>query len=166
MDDIKIKKLAKVHPIIRQNAIQFLKRLEEKGIEAGVFSGYRSFEQQQSLYDQGRNQTGEIIDKNKIITNAKPGFSLHNFGLAVDIVRLENGNWTWEGDYDIFGEIGEKFGFEWGGDWAIKDKCHFQMTFEIPLYELREIYYEEGLEKVWEKIDDIVKKKNQKLNIN
>ena len=45
-----------------------------------VISGYRSHKEQADIYAQGRTRPG------KKVTNARPGFSAHNWGIAVDVV--------------------------------------------------------------------------------
>lgn len=42
------------------------------------FYGMRTFEESQKLYSQGRSSPGQIV------SNAKPGFSPHNYGCASD----------------------------------------------------------------------------------
>lgn len=41
-------------------------------------SGFRTFSEQQVLYSQGRDTPGEIV------TNSRPGYSFHQYGLASD----------------------------------------------------------------------------------
>jgi len=48
-----------------------------------ITSGRRTMSEQQRLYDQGRTVAG------KVVTNAKPGQSAHNFGLAADLAPLQ-----------------------------------------------------------------------------
>lgn len=45
-----------------------------------VISGYRSHKEQAAIYAQGRTKPG------KRVTNARAGFSAHNWGIAVDVV--------------------------------------------------------------------------------
>ena len=47
--------------------------------------GLRTMATQQALWDQGRTTPGEIV------TNAKPGSSAHNYGMALDVMVLING---------------------------------------------------------------------------
>lgn len=60
------------------------------GYQGEIRSGYRSNQEQAALYAQGRSQL-EITQRvhkplgGLIVTNAPPGTSAHNFGLAVDI---------------------------------------------------------------------------------
>ena len=62
------------------------------GLKWVITSGRRTMAEQQELYDQGRFKPG------KVVTNAKPGSSAHNFGLAADLAPLnpETGKIWWE----------------------------------------------------------------------
>lgn len=44
------------------------------------------------------------VDQQKLLakqtTRAKPWFSPHQYGLAVDFVPFVNGRWTWDGNHD------------------------------------------------------------------
>jgi peptidoglycan L-alanyl-D-glutamate endopeptidase CwlK len=73
------------------------------------------------------------------VTNADSWQSIHNYGLAFDIVLLydknndgkfETASWDdneyWKTVVNFF----KSKGYEWGGDWKkFKDKPHFQKTF-------------------------------------
>lgn len=60
------------------------------GYEARIVSGYRSLEEQARLYAKGRTPQ-EIAQRVKkqgrggAVTDAPPGTSAHNFGLAIDV---------------------------------------------------------------------------------
>lgn len=54
---------------------------EKRGTVYVATLGFRTAAQQAKLYFQGRTAPG------KIVTDARPGWSLHNYGLAVDCVR-------------------------------------------------------------------------------
>jgi peptidoglycan L-alanyl-D-glutamate endopeptidase CwlK len=103
---------------------QFLEQAYNKGITLRLIQGYRSHEEQQSLYEQGRTKPGSVV------TNAKPGVSLHNYGLAVDCVPMEDGKIIWnkpENFWDELGELAKSIGMIWGGDFSgLKDNDHFQ----------------------------------------
>lgn len=60
-----------------------------------ITCGYRSIEEQNSLYAQGRTTPGDIV------TNCKGGESKHNFGGAVDVVLLIDGKENWNEKYYI-----------------------------------------------------------------
>lgn len=120
------KRIATLHPKVIPFAKEFIIRLDkELGKTCRVTSGYRSIEEQNELYAQGRTTEG------KVVTNAKGGQSYHNFGVAIDIVEIKGGKALWSNpDQQAIADLGKSIGFEWGGDWkSFKDKPHFQMTF-------------------------------------
>jgi hypothetical protein len=83
----------------------------------------RSASDQAKDYAKGRTAPGSII------TNAKPGESLHNYqpALAFDVYFLEDGKYsTNEGLYKALGELAPAVGLEWGGKWKHPDTPHFQ----------------------------------------
>ena len=92
------------------------------GIAIKIISGTRSYDEQNALYEQGRSQPGRIV------TNARGGYSNHNFGVAFDIGVFEGGRYVDESPaYKAVGALGLKLGLEWGGNWkTIVDEPHFQ----------------------------------------
>lgn len=99
----------------------FEKRLLERGIHVKLVCGYRSIEEQDRLYALGRTKPG------KIVTNARGGYSWHNFGLAADYAFVVGGRLTWNGPWSIFGRIARECGLEWGGDFkGFSDRPHVQ----------------------------------------
>lgn len=79
-----------LHPLVREAARKTLEACERAGLPFRLFEGYRSPERQTALYAQGRTTPGRIV------TYARAGESLHNYGLAVDIVGFVGGAWTWD----------------------------------------------------------------------
>ena len=92
------------------------------GVAIKVISGTRSYDEQNALYEQGRSKAGRIV------TNARGGYSNHNFGIAFDIGVFEGGRYLDESPaYKAVGALGMKLGLEWGGNWkTIQDEPHFQ----------------------------------------
>jgi LAS superfamily LD-carboxypeptidase LdcB len=133
MDKITAKRVQELHPEIRNKVIDFFNEAERKGIILRITSGYRTYDEQNKLYAQGRTIAGSIV------TNAKGGESNHNFALAFDVVQMINGKADWNCDWNAIAKIGKSFGFDWGGDWkTFKDKPHFEMNFGLTLAQLRE----------------------------
>ena len=67
---------------------------DEYGIEIGLFSGYRTKDDQQAVYDYYGNLEG-WAETNKV---SEPGFSEHHTGLLLNILiwgEDEEGNMTW-----------------------------------------------------------------------
>lgn len=133
-DLISQKRINTLHPAIQQKAQAFVNEAERQGIKLRVTSAYRSFEEQNDLYKQGRSKPGQVV------TNAQGGESTHNYGFGFDVVEMVNGKPVWNNpNWNRIGEIGKSFGFEWGGDWkSFKDKPHFQNTFGYSIADLQQ----------------------------
>lgn len=129
------KKLQGVHPTVAAKARQLISQAYKEGIPIIITQGFRSVEEQNELYAQGRTKPG------KIVTNARGGYSYHNFGLAFDFAVLNpdgSVNWNVDAKWKRVGQIGKSLGLEWGGDWtSFKDYPHFQYTFGLSLAQLR-----------------------------
>lgn len=115
--------LATLKPKVRQLAEQLVMRCKEQGITVIVTQALRTFAEQDALFAQGRTKPGSIV------TRAKGGFSLHNYGVAFDIVPIINGKADYKNLelFDRIGTLGEQIGLEWGGRWkTFPDRPHFQ----------------------------------------
>lgn len=133
----------KVGKNLSKNNENFINEVDKTmGIKLRVIQGFRTYAEQNALYAQGRTTKG------KKVTNAKGGQSNHNFGLAIDVAEIKNGNIDWNEQEKVLPKIapiGKKWGFEWGGDWkSIVDKPHFEMMFGKSLADLRKLYEENG----------------------
>lgn len=128
-------KLKGVHPTVATKARQLISQAYKEEINIIITQGLRTIEEQNALYAQGRTKPG------KIVTNAKGGYSYHNFGLAFDFAVLNSDgsvNWNINEKWKRVGQIGKSLGLEWGGDWKdFKDYPHFQCTFGLTLADLR-----------------------------
>lgn len=137
------RKLEDLHPRVQTMARALLDKAAAAGIPLTVTFTLRSMETQDALYAQGRTKPG------KIVTNARAGYSFHNFGLALDVVPtelLKLPNWgdtpaTQKRANDLWaklGTIGKSIGFRWGGDFTtIKDRPHFEWSGSLSLADLR-----------------------------
>ncbi|MCK1993550.1 peptidase M15 [Peribacillus muralis] len=127
-----------IHPIVKESALEMVKRAYKEGIFVQISAGYRSMYEQAKLYGQGRlgySYGGlNYSDLSKpIVTYAMPGQSYHNYGLAIDYFIVsddgKNALWTVEAKWRRAAAIGKSLGFTWGGDWSIfKDYPHLEMT--------------------------------------
>jgi len=144
---------------IRQKARNFLALAESHDLPLRVTCTRRTLMEQARLYRQGRSlheihakateleHTWGRADlahilmgvgpqyKPNIVTNAGPGQSLHNYGLALDVVPLVNGQPNWDDKskaglnrWGSIGRLGEHCGMEWGGRWHHPDRPHFQVN--------------------------------------
>ena len=123
------RRLEDLHPLIAEKAQQLIEIAQAEGIEILVTSTLRSFEEQAELFAIGRTKPGEKV------TNAEPGESWHNFGLAFDIVPLVNGKAVWDSPFwSRIGDLGKQVGLVWGGDFhSFKDKPHFEFHPNLTL---------------------------------
>lgn len=104
-------------PEVKEKMEKMIQICDILGMPIRVTSGFRSIEEQNRLYAQGRTTAGAIV------TNARGGESDHNFGKAFDIVFRKTG---YEGDWEFVSKIGKQLGLKWGGDWkTFIDKPHF-----------------------------------------
>lgn len=117
-------------PVVHEKAVRFIGECRRSGIDILITSTYRDIESQKALYSQGRTMPG------KIVTNAKPGESFHNWRVAFDIVPVVNGKPVWDdmGLWQSIGAVGRVCGLEWAGDWKrFKESPHFQYTGGLAL---------------------------------
>ena len=147
MDLITIQRISEAHPKLRNLLLAQYKEANNllgKGARLRLAYVYRSNALQDRLFNQRPK-----------VTNAKGGQSIHNYGLAFDIVMLydndgdenfEEASWSQIRDFDKdsiadWKEVTNYFkskGWEWGGDWkSFKDAPHFQMDFGFSWQQLK-----------------------------
>jgi peptidoglycan L-alanyl-D-glutamate endopeptidase CwlK len=121
--------LANVNPALADKVRAAASQLATLGTYILVVSGLRTAAEQDALYAQGRNGA-----PGHIVTNAKAGYSMHNYGLAVDVVPYlsgKSGQLNWDSNTPQFRAMVaalEAQGLVWGGEWkTFPDDDHFQM---------------------------------------
>lgn len=147
MDQISLSRINKLHPLIKNEVREIYTKEVIPSLPANVTcritQGIRTFPEQADLYAQGRTKSG------KRVTNAKPGQSFHNYGLAFDIVILidkdrngtfESVSWSVDDHWMTVINIFKKHGYTWGGDWKFKDYPHLEKTFNHTWQEMKAIY--------------------------
>jgi peptidoglycan L-alanyl-D-glutamate endopeptidase CwlK len=117
------KTISTLLPELHSLARQLVQDAADEGITIKIISGLRTYDEQNSLYAQGRTASGNVV------TNAKGGYSNHNFGIAFDIGVFENGKYLGNSpSYRVVGPIGTALGLEWGGNWkTFVDLPHYQL---------------------------------------
>jgi len=131
-------KLRGLLPVVAAAASALIDRCYARGVPIVITQGLRTIAEQDALYAQGRTKPG------KIVTNARGGYSNHNFGVAIDFALLtgDGRSVSWDtrldgdrdgvADWNEVVEEAKKLGFAWGGDWrTFKDMPHFEMTFGL-----------------------------------
>jgi peptidoglycan L-alanyl-D-glutamate endopeptidase CwlK len=113
---------------MQEKARAFAGAMAESGIPFMFTCTYRSQEEQDALFAQGRTKPGRKVTWVR--------HSKHQDRLAFDIAILKDGKPTWDvkvdvsnddlPDYEQAGEIGESLGLRWGGRFKTRDLPHFE----------------------------------------
>ena len=122
--------LADLRPEIRPMVDAFLEECVRQGIDVLVTCTARSNDEQAALYAKGR--TVAPLGHAHIVTDAPPGQSAHNYGLAIDVAPIVNGKLDWKGSDPVWqqmGKIGQDAGLEWAGEpgFPFPEEPHFQL---------------------------------------
>jgi peptidoglycan L-alanyl-D-glutamate endopeptidase CwlK len=163
---VSLQRLALVHPTLSE----LMRQLEMTMSEAiGITMGVRTDQEQGALYCQGRQPLDYVNTlraavgwapitaeaNGRTVTNAKPGYSWHPFGLAVDAVPFDSAmHPDWDESHPAWQEMvtkGEALGLVSGISW--KDEPHFQMTGRFPITptdEVRSLMVAGGMPAVWQ----------------
>jgi len=145
MDQVSLDRIKFLHPTVRQEVLDAYTHINSKlfgnRIRLRLAFTFRTLAEQEALFAIGRTKPG------KKVTNAGPGRSIHNYGLAFDIVilvdkdgdgKFETASWDTKSDDDKDGvpdwmevvTYFKKLGWKWGGDWpSFPDYPHFEKTF-------------------------------------
>lgn len=139
-----------LYPPFRAQLLRALDEAKCAGIPFQVFETFRSRARQKHLYDKGRTTAGPRV------TNAKPGQSFHQYGIAADLVLWIDGRWSWSEThlYRQAGPIFEKNGMQWLGRTS-GDLVHYQMR-NMDIDVLKTMYQATGFEGVWQYLDKII----------
>lgn len=137
-----------IHPGLVAVMDLAFRKLEKAATPFKAYSGLRTFEEQDELWYQGRDPDGNVTGK--IVTKARGGQSMHNYGLAIDSAPLKDpndpeGNVHWP-DPDVStiwsalhaatvsaareideGDRWDGVDYEWGGVWRFRDVPHVQV---------------------------------------
>ncbi len=124
--------ISSLNPNVAQQAINFLNLTRANNLDVRTTVVFRSWDEQDRLYAQGRTVPGSVI------TNTRGGGTYHNWGLAFDAVPFENGAISNDiSKYRLMGSLGEQVGLEWGGTFTNNpDYKHFQNTFGLSVIDL------------------------------
>jgi peptidoglycan LD-endopeptidase CwlK len=112
-----------LHPEFRARVDLWLIDCKLHEIDVLVYCTLRTLEEQAALYAIGRTRPG------KRVTNARPGQSAHNYGLALDFVPLIGGKPQWS-NKALYGkaiDIAERVGLESLRDSKFPELAHLQM---------------------------------------
>ena len=161
VDQLTIQRIQQLHPKVRSEVehiykAQIVPALTGRAICRFAYT-LRTFKEQDDLFAQGRTRLFDSKGKRLgIVTNARGGQSIHNYGLALDIVLLVDTNndkrpdtavWNTVADYDgdkkadwmEVVNILKSNGWVWGGDWkgSLVDPPHFEKSFGLTWRQLK-----------------------------
>lgn len=143
IDSITIERIQLLHPLIRKEVESIYINEVVLALSGSTFCRFsytlRTFFEQDNLYAQGRIRLFDNLgNRLGIVTNAKGGQSIHNYGMAFDIVLINGTTASWDSVRDFDNDeksdwmevinIYKSHNYEWGGDWEFVDKPHLQKT--------------------------------------
>lgn len=168
--DISRVRVGKLYPGIRPLAYRVLEDVRlMTGRKLNVVSGLREYEEQLILYAKGRERQPDgswvLVNRGKVVTNARPGASWHNYGLAFDVA------WAGQDPYltklpkaeqdelwAAYGKAVIAHGMVWGGESilivnGVKDRPHAELSYGMTIAQAMELYNMGGLKAVWAQLD-------------
>lgn len=174
-------RLAQVHPLVAKRArlLNAFARKQSPAIVFRITQGLRTWEQQGALFDRGRSTPGlpcvhdgitrpvGTCQQHKLgapVTNARPGQSWHNFGLAFDVAvatpqlsPIFVPDWNpAHPSWQLLIKLGGILGLDCGALWrSFPDDPHFELTGQLkmpgfPGEEVSDLYHRGGLKAVWD----------------
>ncbi|KZR58989.1 M15 family metallopeptidase [Pseudobacillus badius] len=136
VEAFKRNKCKQVHQNVYKLAEELVRRCWKEDVFIVFTDGLRTFEDQAAIYGKGRSSyiyKGKQYGNPKVkkVSNAEPGTSFHNYGLALDFVTCDgygkNIDWNVGPKWRRAAVIAKELGFTWGGDWtSFKDYPHIQ----------------------------------------
>jgi hypothetical protein len=154
-----------VQPTLKDIMIVLESQMSES---IGITQGVRTDPAQAALWAQGRIPVDQVnalrkalgwapidVSDNAIVTKAKPGYSWHSFGMAVDVVPFDSQQHPdWNESHPVWQEIvtkGEALGLVSGI--SFEDTPHFQLVGRFPTTpddEVRALAQTGGMQAVWQ----------------
>ena len=99
-----------LEPVTRAAVEAIISEAATMGIDLMAFETYRSQDLQRIYFDRGVTKLQNV--------------GVHHYGLAGDLVKVVNGEPSWDGDFSFLGPLAKKYGLIWGGDWGTPDQPH------------------------------------------
>lgn len=140
-DKLTIERISQAHPKIKKELLNSYIECNNKlpkNVRLRFAYVFRTPEEQRKLF----------LQRPKV-TNADSWQSIHNYGLAFDIVLLydknadgtfESASWENNANWKFVVNFFKSKGWEWGGDWkSFKDAPHFQKAFNYDWRKLKNL---------------------------
>lgn len=158
------KEIDKLIPSLQVKANELIRLCHCANVAILVYSGLRTFVEQNAEYAKGRTILKTADGKRQAkVTKAMAGQSYHNYGLAFDCAPVVNGKIDWSGTsspWRSLGALGKSLGLTWGGDWKMKDLPHFEYRNGVHWSALLAAYKLSNgdLRKCWHLVEDAGKR--------
>jgi len=132
-----LKNLATLEPKAQVKFKKFILRAQAiaaaLGCDYKAISGTRGKAEQNKLYAKGRTAPGRKV------TNARYGYSNHNFAIALDFGVFAGNKYIDNTDpsrasavHRAVAAVAEEYGIDWGGNWkSFKDVPHFEVKSNL-----------------------------------
>ncbi len=138
------RRMEDLHPLVRPLCLRHMALFEERYPEFLLVLSFtfRSFLEQDELFYRGRNSSGRVVDKSKVVTYARGGQSWHNVmrdeetpaSLAYDLLIYDEVRKVLPGNraaWQDLGSMGMSLGLDWGvvnDEGSRWDLGHFYLT--------------------------------------
>lgn len=114
-----------LHPNLQEKLKQLNILCSQNQLNIGIGECFRTVDEQDALYAQGRTKPGNIVTN----TKGSSYSSQHQWGIAFDFFKNEKGH---EFDDLLFftnvSKLAKSIGLAWGGDWnSFKDRPHLYL---------------------------------------
>lgn len=126
--------ITKLHPRLQEKANELVALCKKNGITIKIGECYRSVEEQNALYAQGRTKPGNIVTnaKGTSYSSQHQWFIAFDFYLDMDIdgdgKKSDDAFNNKKSTFNKVGKLGKSIGLGWGGDWKSPvDLPHFYL---------------------------------------
>lgn len=134
-----------LHPILRATCMEHQQLAGEAGVRTLLIETYRDEQAQLDAWQKGRDAAGNIVDRDAVVTNSRPGASWHGvtygngrpaaLAYHLAVIAPDGVGLVGYGDvpmvdsvYLMVGKIGEQLGLVWGGRWKQPhDPSHYEL---------------------------------------
>lgn len=133
---------------------------EDYQIRMRITEGFRDFKTQFDYWSRGRSQLQDgswvISSPKDVVTHAKPGQSMHHYGLAIDVCVV--GEHPYPNDQRLWQRYGKclaEQGLGWGGLWAgaKNDRPHCEDKYNFTTLGIQKLFLRnKQVSDVWDAI--------------
>ena len=119
-----------LHPEAQEKARQLQALCDARGLKLLITETWRTTEEQDALYAQGRTRPGNIVTNCRGSEYQSP----HQWGVAFDFCKNIRGQeYSDTAFFNTVGALGKSIGLFWGGDFkSFTDRPHFEHPGYLP----------------------------------